>query len=682
MNIKYVYKSRGEKKQKLTSLDEFCNQVKNCKYQKLCDSLKYKLGASINLENTKLDETERLPHVFFSLGKGYTGLVMLSFRAEGGWADNYKFLASALPQTLLCFAGSSDRTLKIIVPFALPDGSLPTDDKDILMFHQTAYVMAAKFYESELGTQCEAVCPGIENGCCMSCDESIFYNPNAVKMVVSEPYNNVQKPDKLRRSIIKQTVMAPHDMLPDFDLHQMSMIKYLMCYRNVVENGGYEDTDELLTMLAKECQHNGLEEEFAVSRTLRYAFAKDIEIIVRNCFRNVYDVSIAPSSCVVPKPTIDQARLRQFLFVRYAFRRNSMTGDSEYHTKDSYIFSWHPLTKEVYNTMTINAKAEGIDAWDKDIKRFVESTFVESFDPIMEYISALPEWDGEERIERFAMRVQTDFKGWAQYFHLWFLGMVSQWMGRNVMHGNSMVPMLVGAQGDGKSTFCRMILPEELLVYYTDRVDFAKRNDAVKALTRFLLVNIDEYDSISKRQTAFLKYMLSTADVKYRNLYESIVQQHQRYAAFVATTNNPQPLTDSTGSRRYMCVQVNERIDTSTTVDYPQLYAQAVAEIRAGMKTYFDNEDEQAIQISNGLFQQYDCIDEIFSDMFHRPLKTEVAIRMTVTEIVGRMKEKYKNIELNKSNIMRVGHILRNGRYKFIRNKRLEYFVGENVANT
>ena len=187
MNIKYLYKSRGEKKQKLISLDEFCNQVKNCKYQKLRDSLKYKLGASINLENTKFEETERLPHVFFSVGKGYTGLVMLSFRAEGGWADNYKFIASALPQTLLCFVGSSDRTVKIIVAFAQPDGNLPTEDSDIALFHQTAYVMAAKFYEAELGTQCETACPGVENGCCMSCDESIFYNPNAVKMVVSEP---------------------------------------------------------------------------------------------------------------------------------------------------------------------------------------------------------------------------------------------------------------------------------------------------------------------------------------------------------------------------------------------------------------------------------------------------------------------------------------------------------------
>ena len=79
MNIKYSYKSRGEKKQKLISLDEFCNQVKNCKYQKLRDSLKYKLGASINLENTKFEETERLPHVFFSVGKAIVFIAVVIF---------------------------------------------------------------------------------------------------------------------------------------------------------------------------------------------------------------------------------------------------------------------------------------------------------------------------------------------------------------------------------------------------------------------------------------------------------------------------------------------------------------------------------------------------------------------------------------------------------------------------
>ena len=214
------------------------------------------------------------------------------------------------------------------------------------------------------------------------------------------------------------------------------------------------------------------------------------------------------------------------------------------------------------------------------------------------------------------------------------------------MHGNSLVPLLVGEQGDGKSTFCRMIIPEEQQIYYTDRVDFTKKEVAVKALSRFILINIDEYDSISKRQTAFLKYMLQAVDVKFRNLYESITQQHKRYAAFIGTTNNPQPLIDYTGSRRYMCIRVKERIDTSTAVNYEQMYAQAVEEIKSGARTYFDNEAEHQIQLANADFLQIDCMDDIFFEMFHRPAKEEKAMRLTATEIVQKMKTKYRNISI------------------------------------
>ena len=102
--------------------------------------------------------------------------------------------------------------------------------------------------------------------------------------------------------------------------------------------------------------------------------------------------------------------------------------------------------------------------------------------------------------------------------------------------------------------------------------------------------------------------MLQAVDVKYRNLYESITQQHKRYAAFIATTNNPQPLIDYTGSRRYMCIRVKERIDTSTAVNYEQLYAQAVEEVKSGARTYFDNETEHQIQLENADFLQIDCM--------------------------------------------------------------------------
>ena len=126
------------------------------------------------------------------------------------------------------------------------------------------------------------------------------------------------------------------------------------------------------------------------------------------------------------------------------------------------------------------------------------------------------------------------------------------------LHGNATVPLIIGAQGDGKSTFCRMILPEELRTYYTDRIDFTNRNEAEKALTRFALINLDEYDSMTKRQNAFLKHILQKADVKTHQLYMRASSSEQALCRLhPAPTNDPTPLTDLTGSRRFMCVQTS-----------------------------------------------------------------------------------------------------------------------------
>jgi predicted P-loop ATPase len=77
------------------------------------------------------------------------------------------------------------------------------------------------------------------------------------------------------------------------------------------------------------------------------------------------------------------------------------------------------------------------------------------------------------------------------------------------------------------------------------------------------------------------------------------MEQHQRYASFIATTNDQQPLTDPSGSRRFLCIETTGSIDLKRTINYPQLYAQAVAEIQAGKPTYFNRRQEQRIQRSN-----------------------------------------------------------------------------------
>ena len=77
--------------------------------------------------------------------------------------------------------------------------------------------------------------------------------------------------------------------------------------------------------------------------------------------------------------------------------------------------------------------------------------------------------------------------------------MVSQWQSDVYnMYGAQMVLMLVGDQGTRKSSFMRMLLPRELMPYYIDRIDFVNKKEALRALSRFLLINIDEYDQVSK----------------------------------------------------------------------------------------------------------------------------------------------------------------------------------------
>lgn len=187
-----------------------------------------------------------------------------------------------------------------------------------------------------------------------------------------------------------------------------------------------------------------------------------------------------------------------------------------------------------------------------------------------------------------------------EYFRIWLRSMVSQWLGRNDMYGASIVLMLIGGQGTGKSTFCKRLVPPELMTYYNDSIDFSNKKDAERALMRFALICIDEYDQLSNRQVPFVKHILQKSDVKWRKMHQDEIEQCHRYAAFCATTNSQTPLNDPTGSRRYLCVELNAAVDVSYDIDYQQLYAQIMEEVRKGEPCYFSKKDENNIQVYTG----------------------------------------------------------------------------------
>jgi predicted P-loop ATPase len=196
--------------------------------------------------------------------------------------------------------------------------------------------------------------------------------------------------------------------------------------------------------------------------------------------------------------------------------------------------------------------------------------------------------------------------------------MVAQWLGYSRDYGNAVVPMLIGPQGCRKSTFCKLLVPRSLREYYIDDIKLDNAEQVERMLCRMALVNIDEYNAKTDREQAKIKRILTERDVQVRRMRSDQYQLRQRMASFVATTNERQPLTDPTGSRRYLCCEVTGTIDTVSPLNYQQLYAQALYELEHGEPYWMSPEEEQLMADYNLRFQSTTTA-ELLLEAYYRP---------------------------------------------------------------
>ena len=195
--------------------------------------------------------------------------------------------------------------------------------------------------------------------------------------------------------------------------------------------------------------------------------------------------------------------------------------------------------------------------------------------------------------------------------------MVAQALGMGGDYGNSMVPLLIGGQGLKKSTFCRNILPPELRDYFMDDIKMDNAEQGERVLGRMWLGCIDEYNAKTPREQAKIKRLLTEKDVQVRRPRSDQYTMTPRLASFIATTNDPTPLPSADGTRRYLCVEVTGQIDMEGTIDWPQLFAQAQAELRQkGCIYWFTDEDEADVQAHNIPYQQDSSTEQLLTAFF------------------------------------------------------------------
>ena len=228
----------------------------------------------------------------------------------------------------------------------------------------------------------------------------------------------------------------------------------------------------------------------------------------------------------------------------------------------------------------------------------------------------------------------------------------------DTLHGNECVPTLIGGQGCGKTTYINRLLPPHLRVYFLDHLNLSNKFDKEMALTSNLLVNLDELDAIRPSQHAALKQTLSKSKVNGRPIYGASQEDRPRYASFVATTNNRHPLTDVTGSRRYICLLIPEGqlIDNTGDIEYDQLYAQVVYELRVQKAPYWFSNDEVArIQEMNIEFMEQKDMAQIIESCFRKPNAGEQVKTMNSTQMLTLMQKEYPSLKINQSTKVHLG---------------------------
>ena len=346
--------------------------------------------------------------------------------------------------------------------------------------------------------------------------------------------------------------------------------------------------------------------------------------------------------------------LEIYLFKVYDFRFNVLTEQTEYRKKGESVF--HLVDQRVLNTLCMKVRKQGINCWDKDVSRLLLSEQIPDFHPFTEFADSLPEWDGVDRVSELARRV-SDEALWVSGVHRWMLGMVAQWMKLEGQCANAVAPLLVSTeQGRCKSTFCSIILPEELQRFYIDKFDLTSVSGCEQKLSQFGLINMDEFDRYSVRSMANLKNLMQLKKLTFRKSHRSYYSQLPRIASFIGTSNQKELLTDTTGSRRFLCVEVKGKIDC-TRPDYAQLYAQLKAELLAGERFWFTSEEEKEIQEHNRFFYKQSPEQDIFFRCFRLPKEGEEAMLLSPTEIFCRLQKKYP-AAFRGSNVVNMGRML------------------------
>jgi hypothetical protein len=588
------------------------------------------------------------------------------------------FKANQCEYTFASFISPSGNGLKILVKV--------NSDKDL---HKEAFLKVQAYYETLLNLQIDKSGKDITRLCFYSYDSELYLNEAATvfQIVCKEDLTEYIQPF-IENKIETQPVN-------NFEVVYQHCIKFTE--KKVQYTSGSRNTfvHQLACNLNRKAvplqvalgyilaDYNFDEKE--VTQAVNSAYGNLSEYGKNNATKDLSNKSVNENGEInitnddededKPKPTIID-RLETFLSNKYIFRHNIVSGKLEFQYFGKK--KWNVMNDFIENSMLRECLKARIKTNLSSLRSLLYSDFCQLYNPFEDYFDTLPEYDLQtDYITQLANTITTTKQDlWQECFKKWLVAMVGCVLNDKVI--NHTVIVFSGKQGLGKTTWVEKLVPKQLKEYLFSGTINPNNKDTLVQLAECMLINLDELENLNRSEIGSLKEIITKTQIRMRKAYGHNNETMPRRASFAGSVNTAQFLNDSTGSRRFLCFEV-EGIQYQHDVDINLVYAQALHLFNDGFRYWFDQEEIKSITENNEQYQLRSPEEELLLTWFEPCEKDNANTYLNASQIASKLAEKAK-ITLTDGTINKLGKALK--KHNFLRLKKNGIFVYAVKENT
>ena len=577
--------------------------------------------------------------------------------------QNAKHLANQSEFTYASFISPSGNGLKILV-------KINSDKAN----HKEAFLLVQAHYESILKLEIDKSGKDVTRLCFYSWDENLYLNENA-SVFASEAKEAIIAKD------VKQS-------LPDNQQPTTNNIDaiYNHCVNFTEKKVQFVNGSRNVFVHQLACNLN--RKGVALQEALGYILTdfgydeKEVTQAVNSAYGNLHEFGTNETFNKPKKPSTNNKqpstnsededdedkprptqidRLEMFLSTRYVFRHNMVSGKLEFQYFGKK--KWNVMNDFIENSMLRECLKGRIKTNLSSLRNLLYSDFCELFNPFEDYFFNLPSYDeNTDYITELANTITTTKQDlWQQCFKKWLVAMVGCVLDEKVI--NHTVIVFSGKQGLGKTTWVEKLVPKPLKEYLFSGTINPNNKDTLVQLAECMLINLDELENLNRSEIGSLKEIITKTQIRMRKAYGHNNETMPRRASFAGSVNTAQFLNDSTGSRRFLCFEL-EGIKYQHDVDINMAFSQALFLFKSGFRFWFDQEEIKSITENNEQYQLHSPEEELLLTWFEPCPKEEATLFLNASQIAAKLADRTK-LNLNDATINKLGKALK--KHNFIK---------------